>query len=473
MSALESQKSQLFAKKALLSTGWSNNVLVNLDCNGVIQEIKPEHTLDKTFSGEIIEGAVIPGMVNTHSHAFQWAMAGLAEQSGAGADSFWSWRKTMYDFVGKITPDDLFNISSALYMQMLKAGYTSVGEFHYLHHDISGQEYQNMGEMAGQLSEAASRTGIGLTLLPVLYRYSGFGEQAPTDGQKRFINNLEQYQRLLESISAITGQKMNQNFGIAPHSLRAASPNDISQAIQLLDQFDSHAPIHIHIAEQLKEVNDCIDAYGSRSVEWLIKGLDAHELCLNERWCLVHATHLNAQEVDAIAKSQAVVSICTTTEANLGDGFFPLQDYLRRHGRWGIGSDSHISLSPVEELRWLEYENRLQEQSRTVITDGEFSSNGLRLWRDAALYGAQSLARNSGVIKQGCSADFVELNPNAMVLKFKQAHQLLDSFIFNQQAEPLINSVWVAGKKRVEQGFVEDEMLIKERYFNTLEKLTG
>jgi formimidoylglutamate deiminase len=442
---------QIFAKSILLADGWQENVLLEHDSNGVITKIKPQTEKPTNFSGKVIAGPVIPGMVNNHSHAFQWAMAGLGEvsgeTSGSTKDSFWTWRKAMYGFVENIEPEDLNHIASALYMQMLKAGYTSVGEFHYLHHDKSGGFYENPAEMSMQIFEAGKNSGIDVTLLPVFYRYSGFGPQAPNDGQKRFLHSQDDYGRLLEQVHLLSSE-YNQSYGIAPHSLRAVDQSDLEFAVKKLRSQSSDAPIHIHIAEQTKEVDDCVAHYGERPVEWLYNNLSP-----DDKWCLIHATHLTDCEVKSIADSKAVVSICTTTEANLGDGFFPMQDYKAKGGRWSVGSDSHISVSAVEELRWLEYQQRLREHSRTVLVDGANSSTGRWLWTQAAEGGAQSLQQPVGKVAVGFKANFVELNLDSLVFTGKSQEQLLDAFIFNHQVDnDAIGSVWVRGNKVVEQG---------------------
>ncbi|AOE49682.1 formimidoylglutamate deiminase [Kangiella sediminilitoris] len=456
---------QIFAKTALLSDGWQENVLFEHDSNGLITKIKPQTKKPENFSGKCIEGAVIPGMVNNHSHAFQWAMAGLGEASGETKDSFWTWRKAMYGFVEKIDPDDLKNIASALYMQMLKSGYTSVGEFHYLHHDRTGQSYDNPAEMSLQIFEAAKDSGIDVTLLPVFYRYSGFGPQAPNEGQKRFIHSQEAYGRLLEHVHLLASE-YNQSYGIAPHSLRAVTLDDIKFATQALRSQSKTAPVHIHIAEQTKEVNDCVAHYGERPVEWLYNHLSP-----DNRWCLVHATHMTDSEIATVAQSNAVISICTTTEANLGDGFFPMMDYKAQNGRWSVGSDSHISVSSTEELRWLEYQQRLRQLSRTVLVEGAHSSTGEWLWTQAAEGGAQSLQQPVGRIEVGAKANFVELNSDSLVFVGKNRSQLLDAFIFNQADNNAIASVWVGGTKVVENGEHHSEQAITQAFKQSMTEL--
>lgn len=468
---------QIFAKSILLADGWQQNVLLEHDSNGVITKIKPQTDKPRNFSGKVIDGAVIPGMVNNHSHAFQWAMAGLGERSGevsGGAsgsagekrDSFWTWRKAMYGFVENIDPDDLQNIASALYMQMLKAGYTSVGEFHYLHHQKDGDFYDNPAEMSLQIFEAAKNSGIDVTLLPVFYRYSGFGAQAANDGQKRFIHGQDAYGRLIEQVHSLSSE-YNQSYGIAPHSLRAVDQADLEFAQKALRSHSQTAPIHIHIAEQTKEVNDCVAHYGQHPVEWLYQNAE-----VDDKWCLIHATHLTSSEIQSITDSNAVVSICTTTEANLGDGFFPMQEFKAKAGRWSIGSDSHISVNAIEELRWLEYQQRLQEHSRTVLVEGANCSTGEYLWLQAAQGGAQSIAQPVGRIAVGCKANFVELNSDSLVFAGKQQSQFLDAFIFNHQSDnDAIESVWVRGQKVIEQGMHQSQSTIKDRFKSSLGKL--
>lgn len=456
----------IFAKQVLTETGWASDVLIKVDCNGVILELKPDAEIEANFSGTRLQGALIPGLPNSHSHAFQWAMAGLGEKSGKGGDSFWTWRQAMYGFVDAIQPEDLQAIASALYMQMLKAGYTSVGEFHYLHHNTNGAAYDNPAEMSQRIFESARESGIGLTLLPVFYRYSGFGEQAPNAGQKRFIHDQQAYAGLIDHVAKLSEQ-YQQSFGIAPHSLRAVNHQDLSFAIEHLNLIDSKAPIHIHIAEQMKEVNDCLDFSGKRPVEWLME-----QQQVNERWCLVHATHMTAEEIKAVAGSKAVVAVCTTTEANLGDGFFSMLEYKQNAGRWSVGSDSHISVDATEELRWLEYQQRLAQQSRTLLVEAEHSSNGLWLWQQAATAGAQSLGQKAGVIKVGNQADFIELNTDSFALLGKERNQLIDAFIFNHQfSNDAIQSVWVKGQCKVKDGVHMHEDAIRKSYQKSISRL--
>ncbi len=336
--------SAFFAERALLPNGWANDVRLEVDAEGVLTHVQADSHAD---GAERLGGPLLPGMPNLHSHAFQRAMAGLAEVAGNPNDSFWTWRDLMYRLVGKISPDQLGIIARQLYIEMLKAGYTSVAEFHYVHHDIDGTPYADPAELALRISQAASAAGIGLTLLPVLYSHSGFGGQAPNDGQRRFINSTENYLKLQSRLQPILAGQPSQALGLCFHSLRAVTPGQIHDVLAASDR---DCPVHIHIAEQQKEVDDCLSWSGVRPLQWLYENAE-----VDQRWCLVHATHANPHEVSLMARSRAIAGLCLTTEANLGDGIFPAVDFLAQGGRMGIGSDSHVSLSVVEELRWLEY----------------------------------------------------------------------------------------------------------------------
>ena len=291
--------------------------------------------------GERIGGIALPGMPNLHSHAFQRAMAGLTERAGPGADSFWTWREVMYGFVDRLGPDDAEAVAAQLYCEMLKAGYTAVAEFHYLHHAPDGGPYDDLAEMAERVTRAARRTGIALTLLPVLYNAGGFGGAPVGGAQRRFANDAERLLRIVETMRRRHGADPDFRVGLAPHSLRAVGPGSLAEAVAGLDSMDRDAPIHIHIAEQTREVEDCVARSGKRPVDWL---LGEHEV--GRRWCFVHATHMTAEETRALAATGAVAGLCPTTEANLGDGLFPLEAYLEAGGRLGIGSDSHVSGEP-------------------------------------------------------------------------------------------------------------------------------
>lgn len=452
---------QVHVDKILLSTGWSTDKTLTIT-NGIITGINSGY-----FEGaEKISGVVIPGMINCHSHAFQRAFAGFSEQGSDGQDSFWTWRKVMYQFLEKIDVTSAETIATQLYIEMLKMGYTRVAEFHYLHHDEQGHEFLPLTEMARAIFSAAQMSGIGLTLLPVLYCYSGFGSLSPNEGQKRFINSPERFNQLVSDCFDLSEGYENTNVGIAPHSLRAVDKAGLMSAITHVRSLDEHAPIHIHIAEQQKEVDDCVNYYGKRPVEWLLDNFD-----LDAQWCLIHATHINEQERKGIIQTSAVAGICPTTEANLGDGIFPTKEFLSEKGIFAIGSDSHISVNPIEELRWLEYVQRLTHQQRALLTAPDEASVGTSLWQGAAKGGAQSTHTNAGCLAIGKQADLLVLNPDATRLFAHNEQHILDSLIFASQANP-ISDVMVNGHWVVVKGKHEDEEVIAEKFYQVLQSLS-
>ena len=434
---------KLYAQNILLADGWAEDKTLVIE-SGVIKAIEAGKLPDAV----IANGVVIPGMVNCHSHAFQRAFAGFSEQGSEGQDSFWTWRKVMYQFLAQLSSHDAKTIAKQLYIEMLKMGYTRVAEFHYLHHDIDGSAYakvqtsQGLATMAKAIFDAAHESGIGLTLLPVLYQYSGFGEQAPSNGQKRFINSLEQFNRLVTDCFELSAEFINTNVGIAPHSLRAVDKYSLNAAVAHVRSLDEKAPIHIHISEQQKEVDDCLAHYGKRPVQWLLDNAE-----LDKHWCLIHATHIDDEEVEGIIASGAIAGICPTTEANLGDGIFPTTEFLAKQGTFAIGSDSHISVNPIEELRWLEYAQRLIKQQRAILATTEQASVGQNLWQQAALGGAQSTSSNLGELAVGKQADLLVLNDSKMALFANDSQHLLDSVIFASQQNPIqdvmVNGEWV------------------------------
>ena len=431
-------------RQALLPDGWHDHVLVSVDAAGLIAKAMPG-TPDAAAT--LLDGPVLPGMPNLHSHAFQRAMAGLAERSGPGSDSFWTWRETMYRFAAKLTPEDVEAIASQLYAEMLEAGFTAVAEFHYLHHQPGGVPYADPAELSRRILAAADIAGIGLTHLPVLYRYGGFGGKEPQERQRRFLHDADAYARLLQALAPALQNRSDRRLGIAPHSLRAVTPELLRDGIAALDAINPAAPIHIHIAEQTAEVDDCLSWSGKRPVQWLLdQGM------VNKRWCLVHATHLDAEETRRLAASQAVAGLCPTTEANLGDGIFPAVDYMAANGRIGIGSDSHISVSVAEDLRLLEYGQRLLHRSRTLLAGGPERSTGRRLYEAALKGGAQALGQPMGAIAPGHRADFVLLDAQAPALAGRTGDMALDAWIFSNQTRSAIRDVYVAGQRVVENG---------------------
>jgi formimidoylglutamate deiminase len=403
-------------------------------------------------------------MPNLHSHAFQRAMAGLAEVAGNPNDSFWTWRDLMYRLVGQISPEQLGVIARQLYIEMLKAGYTSVAEFHYVHHDQHGRPYADPTELAGRISQAASAAGIGLTLLPVLYSHSGFGGQPANDGQRRFINTTEQYLGLQQRLAPLLAQQPAQTLGLCFHSLRAVTPQQIEQ---VLAASDKQCPVHIHIAEQQKEVDDCLAWSGRRPLQWLYENV-----AVDQRWCLVHATHADAGEVSLMARSGAVAGLCLTTEANLGDGIFPAVDYLAQGGRMGIGSDSHVSLSVVEELRWLEYGQRLRDQRRNRLYGAQQPMVGRTLYDAALKGGAQAMGQAVGALAPGQRADWLVLDGDDPYLATASGDGVLNRWLFaggdRQVRDVMVNGRWV-----VQDGRHADEAESSQAFTQVLRELLG
>lgn len=442
---------------ALLEGGWARDVRFKLR-SGVIDEVQ---TGVARASGEQAHGPALPGMPNLHSHAFQRGMAGLAEVRGPSSDSFWTWREVMYRFLRRLGPEDLQAIAAQAYVEMLEAGFTRVGEFHYLHHDVDGAPFANPAEMAVAIAEAADETGLGLTLLPVFYAHAGFGGVAPTEGQSRFIHDLDGFARLLEASRKAVADLPGAVVGLAPHSLRAVTPEELTA----LSALAGETPIHIHIAEQTREVEDCVVWSGARPVEWLLGNLQ-----VGERWCLVHATHMTPDETLALARSGAVAGLCPITEANLGDGLFPALEFQNAGGRFGIGSDSNVLIDAAEELRVLEYGQRLARRTRNVLALEAGGSTGADLYRAAAVGGAQALGRPPAVLRKGAPADIVSLDPSHPALAGRSGDVLLDSFVFAGRKD-LIDGVWRAGAKLVTNGRHRRRAEIAARYRQVLENV--
>ncbi|WP_430390524.1 formimidoylglutamate deiminase [Dyella sp. 20L07] len=442
------------ADRLWTAQGWSRDAGVLVDDSGQITGLS-------AGEGERLGHWVLPGMPNLHSHAFQRAMAGLAERKGKSDDSFWTWRETMYAFAAAIGPDELQAIAAQLYVEMLKSGYTQVCEFHYLHHQPDGTPYAQPEAMSLALIEAAREAGIALTLLPVLYMSGGFDGRPLVPRQRRFGHDVASYLRLLETLR--THESNNLRVGIALHSLRAV-PEEALRDV-LANDASKHCPVHIHIAEQIGEVQDCLATRGARPVEWLFDHAD-----VDARWTLVHATHLSAQETKQLARSGAVAGLCPTTEANLGDGLFPLADYLDAHGTLGIGSDSHISVSPVEELRWLEYGQRLSTRHRNIAARHQGDSVGETLWPAALRGGALASGLPIGELRADARADLLVLDDRSPLLAARDESSVIDSFLFAGNA-PLVRDVMVGGEWMV-RGFAHrDEARIAARYRSTMERL--
>ena len=440
---------KIFAKNALLPTGWQKNVLLTWDQQGTFTQIQP-NTETPPKEAASAAGPLIPGMPNLHSHAFQRALAGLTEYRGQNTDgrqdSFWSWRTLMYRFAARLGPAQLEAIALGLYVEMLEAGYTSVCEFHYVHHDSDGQPYADDATLALALLRAAGRAGIGMTLLPVLYQTSGFGGLPPNAGQRRFIRSTDSMLRLLEGLKPQC-DKQAARLGLAPHSLRAVPPEALRHALAGLASIDNTAPVHIHIAEQTQEVDACIAWSGQRPVAWL---LDHAEV--NQRWCLVHATHMNAVEHARAAASGAVAGLCPATEANLGDGIFDLPAWLAASGRWGIGSDSHICVNAAEELMLLEYSQRLATRQRNVAATPEQPQVASAMTLAAVKGGAQAAGRAVSGLAVGQQADFVVLDPWHPSLQGLSAPDMLSAHVFASHRSSAIDEVRVAGQVSVSAG---------------------
>ena len=450
---------RLFAKEALLSDGWQRDVLIEIE-GDLITRVTPNAVAN---GAEVAAGSVIPGMPNLHSHAFQRAMAGLTERSGPSGENFWAWREQMYRFLERITPEDNEVIATQLYIEMLKAGYTSVAEFHYLHHDERGNSYANPAEMAERIIAAAVTAGIGLTLLPVFYAHATFGGTPPNQGQKRFIHDVDAFTLLFDGI--VKHRASIRRLGIAPHSLRAVTPQELKAIVAHLDTHDRRAPIHIHAAEQLKEVDDCLAWSHQRPVAWLL----AHAN-IDARWCLVHATHLNDDETFRLAESDAVAGLCPSTEANLGDGIFNAPDYLLQEGSWGIGGDSHVGVDPFRELAIVEYAQRLKSARRNILHTPDIDSIGGGLYRQALAGGARALGQNVGEIAMNCRADLVVMNGEDAALVEHSGDTLLDAAIFGPVRQP-VRDVMAGGIWVVRDGHHAEEGKALTRYRATLKRL--
>ncbi len=433
----------VFAKTALTSEGWQDDVLIELE-DGMITSVTGGSTLP---SGMPSYPLILPGMSNVHSHAFQRAMAGLTERTGGRADdNFWSWREVMYKFLSSFTPEDVERTASELYVELLKSGYTSVGEFHYLHNDINGKHYANPAEMSDRIVAAAKATGIHLTLLPVMYESADFGGTSAHDGQKRFTHTTDEFLNLMEILVKNYGDDEDVTLGVAPHSLRAVTPESLKRIVAALPKLGlKDCPIHIHASEQIKEVDDCVAWSGKRPVEWL---LENH--AINTHWCFIHATHMTKAETKRLADSGAVAGLCPTTEANLGDGIFSAEAFINARGALGVGSDSNVCTSPWEELKTMEYAQRLSQRRRAILFDAHSDSVGRTLFTRAAKGGAQAIGIKSGVIAKGYRADLISPAMNHTLLADKKGDAILDTLIFALQ--PKMAHVFVAGKRVIKNG---------------------
>jgi formimidoylglutamate deiminase len=446
----------LFFDQALLPDGWASGVRIGV-ADGAIVSV----ATGAPGAGAETFGIAVPGLPNLHCHAFQRGMAGLAERRGPADDSFWTWREVMYRFLAVLTPDDVEAVAAFAYMEMLEAGFTSVGEFHYLHHDTDGRPYADLGEMATRIAAAAAETGIGLTFLPSLYMSGGFNGAPPTSGQRRFLNDLDRFLALVARTREIAVGLPHARVGIAPHSLRAVPPDALRRVLEAFPE----GPVHIHAAEQMREVEDCVAATGARPVEWLLRhaGIDA-------RWCLIHATHMTPSETEQLARRGCVAGLCPLTEASLGDGIFNGVEYLAMGGRFGVGTDSNIQIDAAAELRQLEYGQRLAHRGRNMMATLEGQSTGRRLFATALAGGAQALDRPIGAIAPGHRADVVVLDAEDTDLATARDDGRLDAWIF-VRGRAVVKNVFVAGRPVVDDGRHRRRGPITNRYRAVLKRL--
>jgi formimidoylglutamate deiminase len=434
-----------FARDALLPEGWTKDVVLSVE-NGDIVSVEAGGS-----EGHALAGPVLPGMANLHSHAFQRAMAGLTELRGAPDDDFWSWRELMYRFVERITPEQAQVIAHFLYIEMLRQGYTAVAEFHYVHHPA--------GMLEAHL-HASREAGIAITLLPSLYRWASFGRKPLEERQRRFSSDTESVLKAFTDLGSVASPDVR--IGVAPHSLRAVDPRALEE---LAFSLPGDAPIHIHAAEQVREVEQSVASLGRRPVEWLLENMR-----LDKRWCIVHATHLVPEEIEGLASSGAVAGLCPSTEGNLGDGIFPLLAYRAAGGRYGIGGDSHVSRNPAEELRMLEYLQRLTVRKRNLVVSAVSSSVGTTLWLEAAAGGAQALGRRMGALARGMRADLVVLDGEHADVAGRAGGAIADALVFSG-ATDLVRDVMVGGHWVVQEKRHAAEEAAVSRYRDAIKLL--
>ncbi|HAU22191.1 MAG TPA: formimidoylglutamate deiminase [Erythrobacter sp.] len=429
---------RISARQILTPTGWLANRVVSFDDSGVIQGISADG-----FEPENAIGTLLPGMANLHTHSFQRAMAGLAERRGPeGSGDFWGWRKVMYRFLQLLTPDDIEAIAANVQMEMAESGFTASAEFHYLHHRPDGTHYDDVAETSRAILAASEASGIGLTHLPVLYTYGGLDGRSLSEEQRRFGCSIDDFAKLYARLEKLAAEiPADLRLGLAPHSLRAVDKAGLEACMTLCP----NGPIHIHAAEQVKEVDE-VEAYlGARPVRWLLDNCQ-----IDERWCLIHATHMDDGEISGLAESRAVAGLCPTTEANLGDGIFNGPEFVAAGGHYGVGSDSNINISLTEELRTLEYSQRLSRKERNVMTKGA-GSTGEALYLSAAKGGARALGRACGAIAVGQLADLVAIDRNDPALFALSDEQLLDGLVFAAK-DQVVSDLWSAGRHMVREG---------------------
>jgi formimidoylglutamate deiminase len=448
---------RLWFQTFLLPDGWAKRVRIDI-AEGRIQFIQPGVPPDH---GAECHAIGLPGIPNVHSHAFQRGLARLTEVRGTTGDSFWTWRETMYRFVDTVGREDIEALAAFAYMEMLEAGFTRVGEFHYLHHDRGGRRFSDPAEMASGIAAAAEQVGIGLTLLPVFYAHSGFGGAAADQRQSRLVNDIDGFARLLDHSRRAVSSLDDAVIGVAPHSLRAVTPDELTSVVGLAEG----GPVHIHIAEQWKEVDDCLSWCGRRPVTWLMDTVGVDEL-----WCLIHATHVDERELERIAASGATVGLCPITESNLGDGIFPAARFAALHGSFGIGSDSNVLIDAAQELRVLEYTQRLTYRARNVMAKGDGRSTGRALFEWALAGGSRALGIPTRGIRVGAAADFISLDPNHDALTCREGDAHLDSWIFAARL-PAVDCVWRYGSKVVSGGQHRQREAIASRFQASIKRL--
>lgn len=454
----QSREQTIWAEHALTANGWQQAVTVSADAMGMITSVR-----SGTEPADQRAGVLLPAPANLHSHAFQRAMAGLTETRGPNPeDSFWTWRTLMYNFLDQLTPDDVEAITAFVQMEMLESGYASVGEFHYLHHQPDGSHYSNPAEMSERVMAAAATTGIGLTLLPVLYQHGGCDGRPLVKGQCRFAHSMDEFARLYNDIDNSLNQlPADASKGVAPHSLRAVTQDALRAVVDLAGE----QPKHIHVAEQTAEVDEINAAWGARPIEWLLQNYK-----VDNSWCIIHATQMQPQETLSLAASGATVGLCPITESSLGDGIFDGMRYSEAGGHWGVGSDSNIRISLAEELRTLEYSQRLRDRKRAMFANPE-QSTGRVLFEQAVAGGARALQRNCGVIDTGYLADLVALDKGALSLAHSDGDGLLDGWIFAGD-DSLVSDVWAAGRHLVSEGRHSRHDSIEQSFRRTMQKLS-
>ena len=447
--------SSLWFRSALLPHGWTDDVRITIE-DGMISCIESGAAAQPDDDRYAV---AVPGLPNLHSHAFQRGMAGLAEVRGPTGDSFWTWREVMYRFLDRMDPEDMQAIAAQAYVEMLESGFTRVGEFHYVHHDTEGAPYADLGELGCRIAAAADETGIALTLLPVFYAHGGFGAAAPTHGQRRFLNDIDRFGRLMDASARAIAPLPDAVLGLAPHSLRAATAEQIEAVVPM-----TSGPIHIHVAEQTKEVEDCLSWCGRRPVDRLFD-----TTAVNARWCLIHATHITEAESTRITESGAVVGLCPITEANLGDGVFPADTFAAAGGRFGVGSDSNVLIDAAEELRTLEYGQRLWHRARNVMARQEGAATGHALF-DAALKGGGVALGARSALAPGLPADIVSLDPREPALAARTGDALLNAWIFASR-RGVVDCVWRRGEKVVADGRHRARERVETRFRTALDNV--